>query len=380
MPLRRVLFIIGFILAAIVSAFAMPYQIVCKSSLNVREYPSAGSRKIGSLNNNTIVDVVQINANWAEIRYGGKTAYISADYTQPVAIVNESPSSSSESASSGFISSDFISSKINMMKSLGDTSMLLWGLVPAFLLFYIFRRRIDEDGEWLDVRYLAVSAVAISVMEFVYATGSQNFTWFCSEPRWYWIVVNFIVFGVLVFQQLMAYTTFTGCASDGNGLLSIYSWPVCLVLGVILYFCDVDTIYAIVLLLVAQLIQTGIIFYTLYKYRSFTSALFYSVVYLIFTVSTAMILLQFIAILIIVLIGFVVLMALSSGSSSSSGERSSQSYDTPRQSDAGEEKYTTPDGWDLHYDGFGDWHDDRGRHYHNTGAWGGRDMVRTDDD
>ena len=180
----------------------------------------------------------------------------------------------------------------------------------------------------------------------------------------------------------MAYFTFTGYVSDGKGHLSLYSWPVCLVVGIILYFCDVDPIYAVGLLLLAQLIQTGIIFYTLVKYRNIFSAFVYSFVYLVFTFTTALLLVQFLVLLIIVIIGYFILAAIANGKSSPSQSSSSSSYDngSNQQNTQQEEQYETPDGVKLHYDGFGDWHDDRGRHYHNTGGWGGREMVRTDED
>ena len=276
------------------------------------------------------------------------------------------------------------------LKGLGDTSMVLWVLVPAFFLFYVFRQRIEDNEEWGDMRALSIVALVMSVLEIVYAMGSQDFTWFCVKPRWYWIAVNFIVFAVCMFQQLMAYFTFAGYVSDGKGHLALYSWPVCLVLGIILHFCDVDPVYAVGLLLLAQLVQTVIIFYVMAKYRGILSAFVYSLVYLVFTLSTALLLVQFLSLLIIVLIGYFILSAIANGSSSSSesssssqsSSNSSSDYESSSDnSDKQEETYyETPDGSRLHYDGFGDWHDDRGRHYHNTDYWGGPEMRRTDDD
>lgn len=378
---KQFLFLIVIFFATTASTLAKTYQVVCNSSLNVREKASANARILGSLSNNTTIDIISIDGEWAEIQYYGCTAYISSEYIKPIPQASEeSPSST---LSSSFSSSAIDYKNFSKLKTLGDTTIVLWVLIPAFILFYIFRRRIDEDGEWRDVRILSIVALVMSAMEFIYAMGTQNFIWFCTEPRWYWIAINFIVFAICVFQQLMAYSTFAGCVSNGNGHLSIYSWPVCLVVGIILHFCNVDPIYAVILLLIAQLTQVGIIFYTIAKYRSILSAFVYSIVYLIFTISTAMILMQFLVLLIIVLIGYVILMAIGHGSSSSSSSRADQSYSnnsSSQSSNSHEERYETPDGSDLHYDGFGDWHDDRGRHYHNTGAWGGRDMVRTDGD
>lgn len=378
---KKTLFLImAFTLAAITNVFAATYKVVCNSNLNVRQQASTSGYVLGTLNNGELVEVISIDGQWAEIEYQGTKAYISASYIQQI---KEQKDDDTASTFDVAISSDLLDYKnFDKTKILGDTTMVLWVLVPAFILFYIFTKRVDKEGEWSDVRILSIVALVMSALEIVYAMGTQDFLWFCVEPRWYWIAVNFIVFGICTFQQLMAYFTFTGYVSDGKGHLSLYSWPVCLVVGIILYFCDVDPIYAVGLLLLAQLIQTGIIFYTLVKYRNIFSAFVYSFVYLVFTFTTALLLVQFLVLLIIVIIGYFILAAIANGKSSPSQTSSSSSYDngSNQQNTQQEEQYETPDGVKLHYDGFGDWHDDRGRHYHNTGGWGGREMVRTDED
>lgn len=375
---KKTLFLImAFTLAAITNVFAATYKVVCNSNLNVRQQASTSGYVLGTLNNGELVEVTSIDGQWAEIEYQGTKAYISASYIQQI---KEQKDDDTASTFDVAISSDLLDYKnFDKTKILGDTTMVLWVLVPAFILFYIFTKRVDKEGEWSDVRILSIVALVMSALEIVYAMGTQDFLWFCVEPRWYWIAVNFIVFGICTFQQLMAYFTFTGYVSDGKGHLSLYSWPVCLVVGIILYFCDVDPIYAVGLLLLAQLIQTGIIFYTLVKYRNIFSAFVYSFVYLVFTFTTALLLVQF---LVLLIIGYFILAAIANGKSSPSQSSSSSSYDngSNQQNTQQEEQYETPDGVKLHYDGFGDWHDDRGRHYHNTDAWGGREMVRTDED
>lgn len=381
MTKKSFIFIIVMAMLSIVNVAAETFQVVCNSNLNVRQNASTSAPILGCLNNGETIEVVSIDGNWAEIQYEGGRGYVSASYVKRVAQTEDSGSSSTFDSTFSMDSLHYRS--FENLKTMGDTTMVLWVLVPAFILFYIFRRRVDEDGEWSNFRILSIVALVMSALEIVYAMGTQDFLWFCVEPRWYWIAVNFIVFAICMFQQLMAYFTFAGWVSDGKGHLAVYSWPVCIVIGIILYFCDVDPVYAVGLLLLAQLIQIGIIFYVMAKYRSVLSAFVYSFVYLVFTVSTVLLLMQFLVLLIIVIIGYFVLMAFANGSKSSSqsssSSSSSESYSNNREPTY-KEKYETPDGSELHYDGWGDWHDDRGRHYHNTGAWGGTEMVRTDED
>ena len=389
MTKKTLFLILAFAIAAITDVFAETYKVVCSNKLNVRQHASVSGRILGTLNNGELIDVVNFEGKWAEIQYKEGSGYVSASYIQRVdKPKDEGLPPDSKSA----ISMDMLNYRnFDKLKGLGDTSMVLWVLVPAFFLFYVFRQRVEDNGEWGDMRALSIVALVMSVLEIVYAMGSQDFIWFCVKPRWYWIALNFIVFAVCMFQQLMAYFTFAGFVSDGKGFLALYSWPVCLVLGIILNFCDVDPVYAVGLLLMAQLVQTGIIFYVMAKYRGFLSAIVYSFVYLVFTLSTALLLVQFLSLLIIVLIGYFILSAIANGSSSSS-ESSSSSSQTSSNSSSGsesysddsdkqeEEYYETPDGSRLHYDGFGKWHDNSGRHYENTDYWGGRRIRRTDDD
>lgn len=372
MQKRSFLTLMMAIMVAAIS-FAAPYAVNCKSTLNVRAGMSTQAPVLMALNNGDLIEVNNIQGDWAEIQYGNTTAYVSAKYIVPAAI-EEPVQAKSDEKSSGILD--------NLgYKYFGDMTWLLFLILPMFVLLFIFQKKLEEEGDWSDLRNLAIVALVASILEIIYAMGSQDFSWFCVEPAWYIIAINFVLFALCAYAQLLSYTTFTGFVSDGRGQLAIYSWPACLVLGIILYFCDESTDWAFYALLVAQLIQTGIIFVTLNKYRSAGSAIIYSLVYLLFTLATAILLIQFIVLLIIVLIALFVLAALGHGSTSSSSSGSySSSSNSSGSGDSYEEKYSTQDGYDLHYDGFGNWHDDRGRHYHNTGAWGGRDMVRTDDD
>ena len=55
-----------------------------KSSLNLRNGPSAKDRVIGSIPHWTIIDVLAEGKDWTYVRYGGKSGYVSTQYIERV--------------------------------------------------------------------------------------------------------------------------------------------------------------------------------------------------------------------------------------------------------------------------------------------------------
>lgn len=80
--MKRFLTTIALVLL-VVTAFAKPYKVTA-SKLNVRSTPDASGTVVGSLTQNTQVEVNRISGGWAEITFKGKKAYISAQYIAPV--------------------------------------------------------------------------------------------------------------------------------------------------------------------------------------------------------------------------------------------------------------------------------------------------------
>lgn len=60
------------------------YRVTPKIGLNVRSGPGTSYGKLGALTCGTVVDVTGISGGWATISYGGKTAYVSANYLEPL--------------------------------------------------------------------------------------------------------------------------------------------------------------------------------------------------------------------------------------------------------------------------------------------------------
>ncbi len=60
------------------------YMVTAKSGLNVRSGPSTSYARLGALVCGAAVEVLSIENGWASIQYGGKDAYVSAQYIKPV--------------------------------------------------------------------------------------------------------------------------------------------------------------------------------------------------------------------------------------------------------------------------------------------------------
>lgn len=70
--------------AASSGASTKSYKVTPKIGLNVRSGPGTSHSKYGALVCGTIIEVSGISNGWATISYGGKTAYVSAAYIEPV--------------------------------------------------------------------------------------------------------------------------------------------------------------------------------------------------------------------------------------------------------------------------------------------------------
>lgn len=93
------------------------YRVTPAIGLNVRTGPGTGYRKLGALVCGTKVEVYSISNGWAQIRYSGQTAYVSANYLTPV---NGASGSSSGSSASSSVSGMKISAVIVQQNWHGD--------------------------------------------------------------------------------------------------------------------------------------------------------------------------------------------------------------------------------------------------------------------
>ena len=95
--MKRRLFSTFLLLMMVLAVFAKPYKITA-SKLNVRKSPDANGAVVGSLTQNSEVEVNKVSNGWAEITFKGKKAYISAKYITPVKGAAAAKSQSSQKA------------------------------------------------------------------------------------------------------------------------------------------------------------------------------------------------------------------------------------------------------------------------------------------
>lgn len=355
------------------------YEVECSTYLNVRAGKSTSSDILGVLDNGETITVHSIDGDWAEIEYKGRRAYVSSAY-----IVSPGNESSGADKGRGNVKGMF-SNAVDALQNMsfgGNTKWMVFLILPLIGIAYLFQKKLDGGFRKSHVYGLAIFLSLLSVAEIIYMFGDQSFIWFCQDPRWWWIAVNFCIFAVATFGQIMSYITFAGFISNGNLKIGLYSWPAGLVLGIILslFMDEYVTIINFGLVALAQLIQAVIIFVTVFRHIGFIHALVFSVVYLVSTAATAVVLGQFIYLLIIVMLVVFVLQGLSSSSGRSSG---SQSYES-----SGDSSGYNPDddyvgtikdenGYErkLKDTGFGTYQDDKGDRWKDSG-WG---SVERDD-
>lgn len=70
---------------------AKTYKVTAKSGLNVRSGPGTNHSKLGALSYGAEVQASGISGGWASIDYGGKGAYVSANYLAEVGGSSQEP-------------------------------------------------------------------------------------------------------------------------------------------------------------------------------------------------------------------------------------------------------------------------------------------------
>ena len=334
------------------------YKVVnCKSHISIRETKSTSSAVLGTLKLNENVEVYKIEGDWATVKYDGNDAYVLVKYLK-----YNPPKEVSKT--------DVILEKIGsgfylMGYNLGDTVWALWVILPLLFIAYLF---VDSESAWTPVKIRLYAAVIFlaAVFELIYAFGFQEFIWFCQDPAWYWIAVNFIVFAIFVFYQLKVYLVYSSLISDDKAYIGHYSLIATVVIAIILEFMDYPAEWAVVVWIIGQLIVWVMIIKSMTDYSNVFEALLHTIVYIVFTAATLIVLFQFLIVLIIVLIGYVILCGLGSSSSSSFGSSSSS-----------KSRLVTNDGAELERTGPGEYQDSYGRRFRERGI-GGSELEQID--
>lgn len=152
--------------------------------------------------------------------------------------------------------------------------------------------------------WLSFALIAISGLEFYYHNSESNFIWFCSEPRWWWIVVNFLIYAFVCYAQGLLLINQAINASYGMPHFGFFSVPVCLVaLYTTVYLYSPAVPYVIWAFILCQVIQVIVILVRATRSENILTAIIYSAAYTIGMFATLMLGYHLLIMLIFVAIG-----------------------------------------------------------------------------
>ncbi len=143
------------------------YQVKTNSSLNIRSGPGTSYRVIGSLSNNSYVNVNSFDGDWAEISMNGEVGYVSAKYIQ-------------KSAEKGIGESDTSS-------GYGYDKILLMIVVGLFIAYWCMN--IFDIGNEI---FVFILTIVFPILLIVYFKTADVPMWFLSPSKvgWMWTIIN----------------------------------------------------------------------------------------------------------------------------------------------------------------------------------------------
>lgn len=303
------------------------YEVTTNTFLNIRSYASTEAPVIGTIDNGGEVDVYEISNGWAKIGYDGGFAYVSSLYLKEV---------SPQKAVSPVGADDFGFDWLSLVSGVGDVEWMVYVIVGISVILLIIRKRRGEEpleGTSYTVNWILFLAVSVFELLYLSQMGSDAI-WFCIPDKvgWLWTIINFILFGVIVYNQIMCYfnTLIDVEYNSGGGFdkrWGVYSWIIGIISAIVSgIFFPVALPFILAAFVICQLVQIILIFKGTVAYGGVGKAFLCLSVYLLGSLSTILILAHFIVLLIIVLIGYFILSILGKASSSSRGSCRSCSY------------------------------------------------------
>lgn len=297
--MKAILLSIGLILITL-TLDASNYIVASRNSLNIREGAGTKYGIIGKISPKDTVNVIEIESYWAKIKYQNKEAYVSSKYIIPIR------SNKKKSAKEFF-------QGIGALFNQGPISYLPL-LIISTLLITLLLRNIFSKHHYLTrliIGYIGI--MGICAMELIFFLGYFGEPWFCFPDNvgWVWSIINFILYGFVLLQQIrlgLDIIEEMSCDKSLNLQVGVYSYIVVAILGIIFWLANVDmTYYLFGGLIVAQIIQV-IINFRLIKHflRAFMISLLFIIVSLTVIVSS----IYFILMLICIIIFFSILHAV----------------------------------------------------------------------
>lgn len=302
------------------AAAQQSYVVTANTSLRIRISPNAYSSAIGSYAHGDTVRVYNLKDGWAEVRHKGLTGYVSAEYIRPAPDVSGTTSDRQDDTGRW----DNLLGHLPQSRSEG----LFWVMVALGAVVSIIQvhnnRNPDSYHDRPSLFHVAsVLFLALCVCELTYfITYTGDKTWFCSPDRVGWMatLVNFILFAIVLYLQVMAYTSLLH-AADYHGRRSCdYRWGLyggaCGVVAAIVSALWFKGVLSFILIGTAltQVAQLGLLVYHNIKDGGSVPNLIYSLVlYVVGFAATLVTFLNFLPMLIFALLAFFVLAIFGGG-------------------------------------------------------------------
>lgn len=315
--MKRIGLIFILLLYAIIGWTQTQYEVTANTFLNIRSQPANDAPVIATIGAKEVVNVFEINGQWAKISHADGFAYVSADYLKPVSQTIAAEASSKFDINSLWKGGD------------GNFRWMIYVILALSLALLVIRKVRGEDEPLENGLYVCnwVVFLITCLFEIAYVKSmGTNAIWFCIPDRvgWLWTIINFVLFGFVVYNQCMClFNTLRDVQYNSYASFDwrcgIYSWGISIVAAIVCgIFFQPALVFVGILFLIAQIVQVIIILKKVIPSGGWWTAVLCVLVYLAGTVATVAILAHFLVLLIIVLIGLFILSILGKSSSSSS--------------------------------------------------------------
>ena len=177
------------------------YEVTANTFLNIRSSASVDAPVVGTIDRGGEVDVYSIENGWAKIAYDDGYAYVNSDYLRPV----KSTSLHVEKTTTKW----FEGLDLSNWKTHWDARVLVYviaGLSALLWLIRLMRGNDLLDGVWLVINCILFSITMGFELVYTFLIGGEA-TWFCNPEKvgWLWMVVNFIAFALLIYNQFLCF-------------------------------------------------------------------------------------------------------------------------------------------------------------------------------
>lgn len=204
------------------------YRVTART-LNVRSAPDREARVVSSVPQGEILEVEElVDDGWARISWQGSDAYVSTEYIEK----SDSPVPS-KVAKSGAPLWDFSGGYVPEVPR-------RW-LVIAVLLLSVLLRLMLKSAErrhserWWPGALLFCLLCGCEIYSVLMLGG--DCVWFClpGEVGFFWMIVNFFLFGFVILNQLLCFFVLLAAISDKRvgGVIrwdwGLWSWPVLII-------------------------------------------------------------------------------------------------------------------------------------------------------